>query len=102
MQDLQDQLGYSETQAYNALYSGGLTIYSTQNMEMQKICDEEMNDDSNYPGLKEYGLDYALTVTRADGSVENYGSGHIKKFVKEKYGDDQDFSIPVRIKPRKW
>ena len=89
MQDLQDQLGYSETQAYNALYSGGLTIYSTQNMEMQKICDEEMNDDSNYPGLKEYGLDYALTVTRADGSVENYGSGHIKKFVKEKYGDDQ-------------
>ena len=89
MQDLQDQLGYSETQAYNALYSGGLTIYSTQNMAMQKICDEEMNEDSNYPGLKEYGLDYALTVTRADGTVENYGSGHIKNYVKEKYGKKQ-------------
>ena len=86
MQDLQDQLGYTETQAYNAVYSGGLSIYSTQNVEMQKICDEEMNDDSNYPGLKEYGLDYALTVTRADGSVENYGSGHIKKYAKEKHG----------------
>ena len=86
MQDLQDQLGYTETQAYNAVYSGGLSIYSTQNVEMQKICDEEMNDDSNYPGLKEYGLDYALTVTRADGSVENYGSGHVKKYAKEKHG----------------
>ena len=86
MEDLQQQLGYTETQAYNAVYSGGLSIYSTQNVEMQKICDEEMNDDSNYPGLKEYGLDYALTVTRADGSVENYGSGHIKKYAKEKHG----------------
>ena len=85
MQDLQDQLGYTETQAYNAVYSGGLSIYSTQNVEMQKICDEEMNDDSNYPGLKEYGLDYALTVTRCDGSVENYGSGHVKKYAKEKH-----------------
>ena len=89
MQDLQDQLGYSETQAYNALYSGGLTIYSTQNLSMQQICDEEMNDDGNYPGLKEYGLDYALTVTRADGTVQNYSSGHIKNYVRDTYGDDQ-------------
>ena len=89
MTDLQDQLGYSESQAYNALYSGGLSIYSTQNLAMQAICDEEMNDDGNYPGLKEYGLDYALTVTRADGTVENYSSGHIKNYVRDTYGDDQ-------------
>ena len=89
MNDLQEQCGFTETQAYNAVYSGGLSIYSTQNLEMQQICDEEMNDDSNYPGLKEYGLDYALTVTRADGSVENYSSGHIKKYVKNTYGKDQ-------------
>lgn len=56
--DLKEQLGYTDAQAYNALYSGGLSIYSTQNKKMQKICDEEMNKDSNYPGLKEYGLDY--------------------------------------------
>ena len=68
--DLKEQLGYTDAQAYNALYSGGLSIYSTQNKKMQKICDEEMNKDSNYPGLKEYGLDYALTVTRADGYVK--------------------------------
>ena len=89
IQDLKDQLGYTDTQAYNAVYSGGLSIYSTQNQTMQQICDEEANDDSNYPGLKEYGLDYALTVTRADGSMENYGSNNIKNYVKETYGKDQ-------------
>lgn len=87
--DLKTQLGYTETQAYNAVYSGGLSIYSTQNREIQQICDEEMNNDANYPGLKEYGLDYALTVTRADGSVENYSSGHIKQYVKNTYGKEQ-------------
>lgn len=89
IQDLKDQLGYTDTQAYNAVYSDGLSIYSTQNQTMQQICDEEANDDSNYPGLKEYGLDYALTVTRADGSTENYGSNNIKNYVKETYGKDQ-------------
>ena len=89
LDDLQDHLGYTETQAYNALYSGGLSIYSTQNLDIQKICDEEMNNDANYPNLKEYGLDYALTVTRADGSIENYSSGHIKKYAKEKHGKTQ-------------
>lgn len=89
IQDLKDQLGYTDTQAYNAVYSGGLSIYSTQNQTMQQICDEEANDDSNYPGLKEYGLDYALTVTRADGSTENYGSNNIKNYVKETYEKDQ-------------
>ena len=54
MDDLQDQCGFSETQAYNAVYSGGLSIYSTQNQSLQQICDEEANDDSNYPSNIEY------------------------------------------------
>ena len=87
--DLCEQLGYTETQAYNAVYSGGLSIYSTQNLAMQQICDEEMNNDANYPALKEYGLDYALTVTRADGTVENFGSNNIKAYVKQTYGNEQ-------------
>lgn len=89
IEDLMGQLGYTETQAYNAVYSGGLSIYSTQNLMMQQICDEEANNDANYPDLKEYGLDCAITVTRADGTVENYSSGHIKQYVKNTYGDSQ-------------
>lgn len=87
--DLMGQLGYTETQAYNAVYSGGLSIYSTQSLMMQQICDEEANNDANYPNLKEYGLDCAITVTRADGTVENYSSGHIKQYVKNTRGDPQ-------------
>lgn len=87
--DLMDRLGYSETQAYNALYSGGLSIYSTQNVEMQKICDEEMNNSENYPWLTEVGIAYALTVTRADGTVENYGSNDLRNYAKNVKGDKQ-------------
>lgn len=87
--DLMGQLGYTETQAYNAVYSGGLSIYSTQSLLMQQICDEEANNDANYPNLKEYGLDCAITVTRADGTVENYSSGHIKQYAKNAHGDSQ-------------
>lgn len=87
--DLEDPdvgLGYSETQAYNTLYKGGLSIYSTQDLEIQGICDQVLNDDSNYPYEVQYGLSYALTVTRADGTQENYSSGHIKQFRNMKYG----------------
>ena len=87
--DLEDPdvgLGYSETQVYNTLYKGGLSIYSTQDLEIQGICDQVLNDDSNYPYKVQYGLSYALTVTRADGTQENYSSGHIKQFRNMKYG----------------
>ena len=86
--DLMSRLGYTESQAYNALYSGGLTIISTQNTTMQQICDEEMNNDSNFPWLKEYGLSYALTVTRADGTIENYGSEAVQNYRASTYGVD--------------
>ena len=46
--DLQKELDYSEAQAYKALYSGGLTIYSTQDPQIQEICDTQVNDDNNY------------------------------------------------------
>lgn len=70
--DLINQLGYTETQAYNALYSGGLTIYSTQNAKLQKICDEELNNVDNYSGQVEYSFSYRLTVQKADGTLQNY------------------------------
>lgn len=88
IEDLQTYLGYTETQAYNALYSGGLSIYSTQNLAMQQICDEEMNNDANYPWLQEVGLSYALTVTRADGTIENYGGHNIKNYAEEVHGSN--------------
>ena len=67
VQDLMDEKGYTETQAYNLIYSGGLTIKSTQDTSIQAICDEVVSDESYYPAT-EYGLEYAMTIHRADGS----------------------------------
>lgn len=90
LEDLQKEpLNYTEVQAHNALYSGGLKIYATQDAAIQSIVDEEINDASNYPSRVEVGVSYALTVTRADGTQDNYSGGHLKKFGLEKYGDKQ-------------
>ncbi|MBQ8597672.1 MAG: transglycosylase domain-containing protein, partial [Lachnospiraceae bacterium] len=41
--------GYNETQAFTLLYSGGLKIYSTQDPDIQAICDEVFTNEENYP-----------------------------------------------------
>ncbi len=83
--DMKDELGYTETQAYNALYRGGLTIYSTQDSSMQKICDKVINDASYYPADSVYQLNYQLTVTDSEGKAKNYNAGTmINWFAKEK------------------
>lgn len=83
--DMKDELGYTETQAYNALYRGGLTIYSTQDSSMQKVCDKVINDPAYYPSDSVYQLDYQLTVTDAKGKAKNYNAGTmINWFAKEK------------------
>ena len=60
--DLQEQKAYSYTQAVNALYSGGLKIYSTQDSAIQKICDEETNNPANYPEKISYSFEWRFTV----------------------------------------
>ena len=49
MNALQEKLGYTETQAYNLLYSGGLSIYTTQDPKLQAIVDEEVNNPDTSP-----------------------------------------------------
>lgn len=81
IQDLRERKGYTETQAYNAVLSGGLNITSTQDTRIQAICDEEVANDAVYPYGTEYGLDYALTVYRADGTVENYSKEMLSDYI---------------------
>ena len=47
LNDLQEELGYSETAATKMLYSGGLKIYSTVDPEIQKIADDVFTNDDN-------------------------------------------------------
>ena len=80
LNDLKVELGYTETQAYNALYRAGLKIYSTQDRQIQDICDEVTNDSSFYPSNSEYQLSYQLSVISADGTETNYNEQTLKAY----------------------
>lgn len=83
LQDLQEKAGYSQTQAYNLLYSGGLTIQSTMDPEVQTVVDEEIANLSNFPETY-YTIVYRLTVEHADGTTTRYTESDLKKyFIKE-------------------
>ena len=43
-------------------------------------------DESLYP-ITEYGVEYALTIHRADGTVENYSKENLGSYIRNTYGD---------------
>lgn len=86
---LMEKLGYSDTQAHNLLYSGGLQIYTTQDPEIQAIVDEEINDPANYSAAR-YSIEYRLSVTHADETTEHYSEEHVKNWHKNVLHDNYD------------
>lgn len=83
--DLVNELGYTETQASNALYSGGLKIISTQDIEMQKICEEELNDSSNYPSSVKWGVSCAISIIHEDETQNHYDQNGLNAYMQETY-----------------
>ncbi len=83
VEDLQTECGYSSTQAYGLLYSGGLKIYTTQDPQIQGICDEVFSNEENYPANPKYYLNYALTIEKADGELVNISKEMFKTYYQE-------------------
>ena len=79
--ELVERLGYTDSEAYSLLYSGGLRIYSTQDPEIQGIVDEEISDPDNYPETW-YSAEYRLSVRQPDGSLEHYSSEDLERFAE--------------------
>lgn len=86
LNDLQQQLGYSYTQAYNTLYSGGLSIFTTQDAHIQKICDEEFANPANYPENTKIHLSCNLSYTDKNGDPVNFSSQKMESYFKQKEG----------------
>lgn len=85
--DLVERKGYTQAQATSMVYTGGLSIYTTQDKRIQQICDEVYTDESMFPafgaGSKEgslYELTYALSVSHADGTATHYQIGDIIRY----------------------
>jgi penicillin-binding protein 1A len=85
LSDLKSELGYNDTQAYNALYSGGLKIYSTQDTAIQEICDNVFTNEENYPEDVQWYLNYELTIEKANGDLENHSTEMFKTYFKEQF-----------------
>ncbi|SFK95505.1 penicillin-binding protein 1A [Lachnospiraceae bacterium KH1T2] len=83
MHDLQEKAGFTETQAYNQLYSGGLSIYTTQDPTIQAIADEFTGNEANYPAGTQYLLDYALTGKDSSGEYQSFSNEMMQKWFKE-------------------
>ena len=75
--------GYNDTQAYTLLYSGGLKIYSTQDPDIQAICDEIYSNEENYPENSKWALDYRLTIKKANGETVNHSKEMYRKYFRE-------------------
>lgn len=81
--DLIEIKGFNETQAYKLLYSGGLSIYTTQDPDIQAICDEVYGNEENYPENVKWYLNYVLTIEKANGEKENHSTEMFKAYYKE-------------------
>ncbi len=93
---LQEDLGYTDTQAYNLMYSGGLRIYTTQDPRIQEIVDSEVNNPENYiveAGYQltkeylEYALSCHLSVRLSDGSEYHYDENNLKSYHQDVLGE---------------
>lgn len=85
IKDLETELGYTETQAVNMIYRGGLTIKTTQNKKLQKICDTVFSDESLYPAGSEWALTYRLSIKDKKGEEHHYSEYDLKHyFISEK------------------
>lgn len=86
--------GYTESQAstmaYNMLYSGGLRIYTTQDPQIQAICDEIYTDETYFPANTEWYLNYQLTIQKADGTLENHSTEMFREFYRQ---TDSNFNL---------
>lgn len=76
------EAGYTENQAFMLLYSGGLKIYSTQDPDIQKICDEVFANEENFPNGSRWLLNYALTIKKANGDFENHSSEMYRRYFR--------------------
>ena len=88
---LMREKGYSEAQANNAIYSGGLKIYSTEDPRIQQIMDEEFSNEGNFPADSKVGLDWAITVDHVDGTRVNYSREMMQTWHRE--NGDEKFNL---------
>ena len=83
--------GYTETQAYIMVYSGGLSIYAAQDPEIQRICDEVCSNEENYPEGVRWLLSYRLSYKNEADEVVNVSTEQFRTWNQENV--DSSFNL---------
>lgn len=82
---LMEQFGYTNTQASNLLFSGGLQIETPQDPLIQAIVDEEINNPENYDAAR-LSVEYRLSITHADGETKHYSQETMRSYFRQTKG----------------
>lgn len=78
-EDLQRELGLTESEAYEKIYNGGLRIYTTLDLEIQEAAERALADPKNYPYTREDKN--GLPQPQAAAVVIDPHTGYIKAMV---------------------
>ena len=70
--DLKAALNIDDEKATSMLYNGGLRIYSTMNVNMQKIAEDEFEKRSNFPSVTGLNKDGSGNVIDSSGNIILY------------------------------
>ncbi len=69
--DLVNKKGYSKVYAETLIYSGGLEIYTTMDVDVQNALDSVYNDASNFPNIYAYDNGNKVTPQSAMAIIDN-------------------------------
>jgi penicillin-binding protein 1A len=95
IEDLQEEKGYTSTQASNALYTSGLSIYTTLDSKIQGIVNDVYSNEDYFPEIGKdsyWELTYALSLQKKDGTTIHYHNNDLAEYFKSKSSFSTYFS----------
>ncbi len=88
--DFMEIYGMTEEEASMEVYTGGYSVYSVQDQDIQDICDSVINNSDYYPSSTSVSLSYQLTILDSDGETNiNYGLNSFLKYYREQTGNSK-------------
>lgn len=82
--DFMEMFDMSKEEAYDEIYTGGYSVYSVQDYDIQAIVDEVINDEQYYPSGSSVALNYKLTLLDKDGiTTYNYDTNTLLTYYRK-------------------
>lgn len=91
--DLSNEYGMDEAEASDLIYNGGLQIYSTLSLDIQKSVESEYNNSSNFPSIGYATKDKSGNILDSEGKILLYSRSSF-------FNEDGDFVLGA--KEYKW